>query len=183
MKDAIYSTKQIDQDKKIGIPNNPLINSSTLILAIIQLKIKETTPMVFFFSWGYERWESILSILLAAASRLYILIFTFKCVSPLYLASYFIYKGFKRQRIFVGGGGNPHQRSRWVLSYLFTIINIKNLAFGPALLDDERHLEEKGLLSLFSNFFCLHQCFILTFHSSLPLFPFSTVIAFRFGNK
>lgn len=50
MKDAIYSTKQIDQDKKIGIPNNPLINSSTLILAIIQLKIKETTPMVFFFS-------------------------------------------------------------------------------------------------------------------------------------
>ena len=183
MKDAIYSTKQINQDKKIGIPNNPLINSSTLILAIIQLKIKETTPMVFFFLLRLWKMGIYFEHPSSCCFKVIYTNFYFQmCFSPLFGVLFYLQR-VKRQRIFVGGGGNPHQRSRWVLSYLFTIINIKNLAFGPALLDDERHLEEKGLLSLFSNFFCLHQCFILTFHSSLPLFPFSTVIAFRFGNK
>lgn len=72
------------------------------------------------------------------------------------------------------GGGNPPWSSGSVTSYSFTFKN--HFAFGPALLDDERHfeiLEEKGLLSLFSNFSCLCQCFILIFHPFLPLFPFS----------
>lgn len=149
---------------------------------MVQLKIKETTPVVLFFlrlwkmEFYFEHPSSFCFNVICTNFHLWM------CFPPLFRVLFYLQR-VKRQRIFVGGGGNPHWRSGWVPSYLFTVINIKSLAFDPALLDDERHLEEKGLLSPFSNFFCLHQCFILIFHSSLPLFPFSTVTVFCFGNK
>lgn len=64
-------------------------------------------------------------------------------------------------------------------------LKISLLLVQPCWMDKRYYelLQEKGFLFLLSNFSCLYPCFILTFHSFLPLFPFSTVTAFCFGNK
>lgn len=126
----------------------------------------------------------MLSILLASATVLYILIFTFKDVSPYCLRSYFINKELKGNIFFVGGDRNMPWSSGWVNCYLFIFKN--NFAFAPALQDDERHFEllkEKRLLSFLATSLVFHQCLIPIFHSFLSLLPFSTVIAICFGNK
>lgn len=159
----------MSQDQKLRIPYKPLINNSIISLAMAQPGSgRNSAAKVFCFPWDYERWDYILRIL-ASASILYILIFTFKHSFPCCSGPCSTYKELKGNIFFVGVGGSMPWHSGWVISYLFTFKN--NFAFGPVLLDDERHfelLEDKGLLSLFRNFSCLYQCLISIFHSFLP---------------
>lgn len=182
MKDAIYSTKQISQNKKLRIPNMSLINSSILRLAMAQLRNWETTPRACLFCVCFLRLWKVWFCFEHPSSFCFNFIYSDfylqTCFSPLSWALFDLQR-VKRQHYLC--------RSWWetgVLDELFLIcLPLKKFCFWSSPLDDERHWEERGLLSLFSRFSCLYQCFILILHSSLSFFPFSTVAAFCLGNK